>query len=267
MPVIDLSASNARPKRMAESMARRDAGQSREPAGRLIAIGDVHGCVLALDTLLEAILPATADTLVFLGDLIDQGRDSAAVLDRVRALQNDCKVVLIQGNHEEMLFAARDSEEALRYWEHCGGVQTLNSYRFGASLRDIPLEHWVLLESGLPWYETPDFIFTHASYLPVVAMPDQPESQLRWALFEPDQLRAHQSGKTVVVGHTESNDSEIVDLGHAICIDTACWRHGWLTALNCLDRTCWQASRWGVLREPEEPTHRGLFAELTRSAE
>lgn len=42
-------------------------------------------------------------------------------------------------------------------------------------------------------------------------------------LFEPEEMRPHQSGRTVVVGHTEQRNSEILDLGFAICIDTACW--------------------------------------------
>ena len=53
---------------------------------------------------------------MLLGDLIDQGRESSAVLDLVGALRNDCNLVLIQGNHEEMLFAAHESESRLRYW-------------------------------------------------------------------------------------------------------------------------------------------------------
>ena len=85
-----------------------------QKAGRLIAIGDVHGCVHALEALLESIVPTPVDTLVFLGDLVDQGRDSAAVIEHVIRLQKVCKVVLIQGNHEEMFKAARESESALR---------------------------------------------------------------------------------------------------------------------------------------------------------
>lgn len=231
-------------------------------SARLIAIGDVHGCVHALDVLLEAIRPQTDDRLVFLGDLIDQGRDSAAVLDRLIELRQRCQVILIRGNHEEMLYAARDGERTLRYWENCGGVATLNSYRFGAGLDVIPPEHWALLDSAVPYYEAGDFIFTHANYAADAPMSEQEDYQLRWALFEPEEMRPHLTGNTVVVGHTETRDSEILDLGFAVCIDTACWRHGWLTALNVLDGRVWQASRWGVLRDANEPTHRGRIPKL-----
>jgi len=233
-------------------------------SGRLIAIGDVHGCFLALDTLLAEIAPAKTDTIVFLGDLIDQGRESAAVLDRIIELQQQCQVVLIQGNHEEMLFAARDNEKGLRYWEDCGGVYTLNSYKFGAGLDVIPEKHWALLGSGRPFFETDNFIFTHAGYASDVTMEQQSPHQLRWSLFDPNEMHPHQSGKTVIVGHTEQRNSEILDLGFAICLDTACWRHGWLTAFEVDSRDVWQVSRWGLLRETEEPTHRGKLPQLAR---
>lgn len=233
--------------------------------GRLIAIGDVHGCVHALEALLEAIVPVAADRLVFLGDVIDQGRDSAAVLDRLIELQTRCQVVLLQGNHEEMLFAARDSENALRYWETCGGVFTLNSYRFGAGLEEIPDAHWKLLASCQEYYETDDIILTHANYLSDVSMDQQDGHHLRWAPFVPEHMRPHYSQKTVIVGHTEQRNSEILDLGFAVCIDTACWRYGWLTALDVQSRKYWQASRWGILREVEEPSHRGLLPQFARA--
>jgi serine/threonine protein phosphatase 1 len=225
--------------------------------GRLIAIGDVHGCVHALDALLQAIAPTRKDTLVFLGDLIDQGRDSRDVLDRLVELNGRCQLILIQGNHEEMLFAARESEQALRYWENCGGFATLNSYRYPGQLQDVPQAHWDLLKQCRTYYETDSFIFTHANYLPDVPMHLQPEHQLRWALFEPAEMRPHCSGKTVIVGHTEQANSEVLDLGFAVCIDTACWRHGWLTALEVGTRRVWQASRFGMLRDFGEPAQRG----------
>lgn len=233
---------------------------------RLIAIGDVHGCAHALDALLGAIAPRPSDQLVFLGDLVDQGRDTRDVLDRLLELQQQCQVVLIRGNHEEMTFAARDSEAALRYWENCGGIATLNSYFFGARLQNLPAEHWKLLDSCRDYHETAEFIFTHANYLPDVPMNLQPDYQLRWALFDPALMRPHFSGKPVFVGHTEQHNSEILDLGFAACIDTACWRHGWLTAIEVHSRQVWQTSRWGILRDPEESTHRGHLPQLAAAA-
>ena len=133
--------------------------------GRLIAIGDIHGCVHALDTLLDAIEPAPEDEFVFLGDLIDQGRDSCQVLDRLLELKSRSRVVIIQGNHEEMLYAARENEQALRYWENCGGVSTLNSYSFGAGLSAIPQRHWALLDQCVPLLRNRR-LYLHARQLP-----------------------------------------------------------------------------------------------------
>jgi serine/threonine protein phosphatase 1 len=233
-----------------------------DDSGRLIAIGDVHGCGHALQILLEEISPVSTDQIVFLGDLIDQGRDTCAVLELILELRKQCHVVLIKGNHEEMMLSAQDSESSLRYWENCGGVATLNSYRFGALLNDVPPEHWELLASCQPYYETEKFILTHANYRSDVPMEEQEAYQLRWALFEPEFMQPHFSGKTVVVGHTEQKNSEILDLGFAVCIDTACWRHGWLTAIELNSGKVWQSSRWGIMREEGEQSHRGLVPVL-----
>jgi serine/threonine protein phosphatase 1 len=230
--------------------------------GRLIAIGDVHGCSLALDTVLNAIEPKPHDRLVFLGDLVDQGKDTKDVLDRILKLRDTTQVTLIQGNHEEMMLAARENEPALRYWERCGGVATINSYRFGGALYDVPATHWKLLQACQPYLETADFIFTHANYMPDLPMDEQPDYLLRWALFEAGKQQLHFSGKTVVVGHTEQKDAEILDLGFAKCVDTACWTYGWLTAIDVESEQVWQASRWGVLRDPDEASQRQTLREL-----
>jgi serine/threonine protein phosphatase 1 len=232
--------------------------------GRLIAIGDVHGCGLALDAVLNSIDPKSGDCIVFLGDVVDQGKESRDVLERIIALKKQCQVVLIQGNHEEMMFAARENEKALRYWENCGGVQTLNSYRFGGTLDEIPAEHWALLETCVPYYETDEFILTHANFLAHLAMADQPEYSLRWELFDEATKRPHFSGKTVVVGHTEQKDAEVLDLGFAKCIDTVCCKYGWLTALDLHSGEVWQASRWGMLRDPDEASQRDQLKELLK---
>ncbi len=185
------------------------------------------------------------------------------MLDRVLELERRCRVVVIRGNHEEMMLAARTNQQALGYWETCGGVATLDSYFHGARLTIVPPEHWALLQHTRDFYETDHFIFTHANYVPELPMAEQPEHQLRWALFDAHEARPHVSGKPVIVGHTEQTNSEILDLGFAACIDTACWRHGWLTALELPSKHVWQASRFGMLRDRDEPTHRGRLPQIT----
>jgi serine/threonine protein phosphatase 1 len=230
--------------------------------GRLIAIGDVHGCVHALDAVLESFEPMSQDRIVFLGDMLDQGRESREVLERIIDLKQQCEVVLIQGNHEEMLYVARNDLKAQRYWEHCGGVATLNSYRFGGTLADIPEAHWALLDTCVPYYETDECILTHANYRADLPMAQQPDYTLRWELFDPAKEQPHMSGKTVVVGHTEQPSAEILDMGFAICIDTVCCKYGWLTAIDVSSLEVWQANRWRVLRESVETSHRHRLKEL-----
>jgi serine/threonine protein phosphatase 1 len=234
------------------------------PTSRLIAIGDVHGCFHALDTVLNAIDPTKGDQFVFLGDIIDQGRESRDVLQRIIALKQQCEVVLIQGNHEEMMLAAREDEKSLRYWENCGGVATLNSYRFGGTFADVPPEHWKLLDTCVSYFETDDCIFAHANYRHDLAMHQQSEFSLRWELFDPDNQQPHISGKVVIVGHTEQKNTEILDLGFAMCIDTVCCKYGWLTAIDVASREVWQANRWSMPRDAATTSHRDELKGLLR---
>src|SRR4051794_24210521 len=96
--------------------------------GRLYAIGDVHGCSVALKTLIEAIAPDQDDTLVFLGDVIDYGPDSKGVIEQLMALEPLCRLILIQGNHEEMLLNAVNGRDDYQFWVRCGGDATVRNY-------------------------------------------------------------------------------------------------------------------------------------------
>ena len=107
--------------------------------GRTIAIGDIHGCAFALDTLLEAIQPTHADQIICLGDMIDFGRETRDVLDCLIDLSDSCQLIGILGNHEEMLLNALENPRLLETWLNLGGWDTINSYRYAGSLDDIPL--------------------------------------------------------------------------------------------------------------------------------
>src|SRR5579875_2062369 len=109
---------------------------------RVYAIGDVHGCLDLLDDLLariEADDAARGDAqtqLVFLGDLVDRGPDSAGVIERLIELdQRRGHTRFILGNHEEIFLRSLDGDlEALRLFVRIGGRETILSY--GVSERD-----------------------------------------------------------------------------------------------------------------------------------
>ncbi|SIN78064.1 serine/threonine protein phosphatase 1 [Singulisphaera sp. GP187] len=207
----------------------------REPRtlGRLIAIGDIHGCSVALKTLLDAINPQADDTIVVLGDVIDRGPDSKGCVESLIDLAGRCHLILLRGNHEEMLFNALESRSELHGWLKFGGQQTLDSYAQGSGPEDIPSDHLRFLRSGRPYFETNQFIFVHASYNHDMSMPDQAsDAILRWESVTPHRMRPHNSNKSVIAGHTPQRSGQPLDLGFMKVIDTDCSRGGWLSALE-----------------------------------
>jgi hypothetical protein len=82
---------------------------------RVIAVGDVHGCLDELVELMDRLAPGPADLVVFLGDFIDRGPKSAAVVSYVKYLcehRDDTFAVL--GNHDEKLVRHRRHEVSKR---------------------------------------------------------------------------------------------------------------------------------------------------------
>src|SRR4051794_2061919 len=216
-------------------------------ASRTIAIGDIHGCSIALDALLDAIRPRPEDVIVTLGDYIDRGPDSRGVIDRLIDLGQRCRLVPLLGNHEEMLLDVRSGLHPTT-WLGMGGLATLDSYGPGRKLTLIPDEHYEFLEDCQDSYETDSHIFVHANYFPDIPMAEQPVGMLRWESLPDMTPGPHESGKTVIVGHTSQKGGEILDLGHLKCIDTYCYGGGWLTALDVKTGEVWQADREGKMR-------------------
>ena len=145
---------------------------------RILAIGDVHGCHRALATLLEQLTVTAADTIVFLGDIIDRGPSSKQVVDELLLLRKKCKVALIMGNHEEMMRDALSGRGLLNTWLDAGGQSTLKSY--GGTVDGIPSDHIRLLLSSQPFFETETDIFVHACLESKISLPNQTSEFLRW---------------------------------------------------------------------------------------
>ena len=133
---------------------------------RYLAVGDIHGCFKALETLAAFVPFSNDDMIITLGDYVDRGPDSRAVLDWVISRQQTGNLVALRGNHELMMIEARDNTQAFKVWLRAGGDATLASYtRFGAGADrvEIPESHWRFLKEGLHgWFETEKHFFVHA---------------------------------------------------------------------------------------------------------
>src|SRR5262249_13653067 len=201
---------------------------------RTIAIGDIHGCLTALDTLLRFLQHTAQDRLITLGDYVNRGPDSAGVLDRLIAIHETAILVPIRGNHDQMMLEARDRYDAVESWMSYGGRSTLDSYaaRGGeGTLDDVPEKHWHFLEElCVNYFETDTHFFVHANAYPDMPLEEQPLFMLHYERF--DDPPPHCSGKIMVCGHTSQKSGNPVSVGHAICIDTWVYGKGWLTALD-----------------------------------
>lgn len=206
----------------------------------LIAIGDVHGRLDALEELLDRLDPGPSDQLVFIGDYIDRGPDSKGVIDRLLALEDEVSCIFLRGNHEAMMLDYL-REGAWNLWRMNGGVETLDTYRVDGDV-EIPEAHERFVDRTELYYETEEFFFVHAGLKPDLTIDENlrrhDEDVLLW---ERSHLSADELAweKPVVCGHTPQ--PRPIDRPLLLCIDTGCvyasrYGQGALTAVRLPDR-------------------------------
>jgi serine/threonine protein phosphatase 1 len=230
----------------------------RVPDGvRVYAIGDIHGRLDLLNALLAKIddddggrEPASTE-LIFLGDLVDRGPDSAGVVERLMALGKTRRVRYLMGNHEEVFLRAVDGDlRALRFLERIGGRETVLSYGISAEqyrsldfdellvlLREkVPPAHVAFLSTFERWIEMGDYLFVHAGLRPGVALEEQKTSDLCWIR---DDFLSHRGsfGKLVIHGHSITEEIDI--RANRIGIDTGAFASGRLTAIGLQGEERW----------------------------
>jgi serine/threonine protein phosphatase 1 len=198
--------------------------------GRLIAIGDIHGCHLEFAELLERVAPTKDDQLVLLGDLVNRGPDSCKVID----LAKQQHAIPLLGNHELRLLNYRKTKDPDFLRETDG--DTFNKLRPDdwTYLEAMPLTHYV---------EELNTVFVHGGFLPNEPWPKQPasvvtriqvidgEGKPRKRADAPDSpawADLWSGPPFVVYGHTPR--PEIYKLKWSVGIDTACVMGGHLTA-------------------------------------
>src|SRR5688572_16333454 len=176
------------------------------PRGPVFAIGDVHGCSVELQRLLQQ-LPLTADSVVvFLGDYVDRGTDSRGVIDVALDLANECHVVYLMGNHEEMFLAFLEDPDSKRGAEFImnGGSSTLANYADDRGTFEVPHKHRQFLRDLRLCYQTETHFFVHAGVpdLPLERIdPVKHAAFLLWS--RANFLRSTFTWeKTIVHGHT-----------------------------------------------------------------
>jgi len=211
-----------------------------------IAIGDIHGCHRALETMLDLIHPSEDDLIVTLGDYIDRGPDSKAVIDTLLEFRKTHYLIHLMGNHEiQMIRALETRQDKERFLSDlCGGEDTLRSY--GGSFDDVPEEHWGFIRSAELYHELENHILVHAGISSQTPVDQQDQETYYYQRFYSQQ--PHISGKTVVCGHTIQGDLPN-NQGHAICIDTCAYGGGWLSALDLDSGKIWQTNETGQSRE------------------
>jgi serine/threonine protein phosphatase 1 len=230
------------------------------PDQPLYVVGDIHGRIDLLDRLLAKIeddagalvaeWPDSAPCLVFLGDYIDRGDGSRAVLERVHGLQmeSDGRVICLLGNHEKMMLDFIDAPEKGPRWLRNGGLQTLLSLGLGGALaegmdadelaalsrdvhRALPdgVEDWL---RGLPLrWQSGGVWAVHAGADPAKPMGEQANRVLLWGHRDFDTV-ARSDGVWVVHGHTVV-DAAVAAEGR-ISVDTGGVYTGRLSAARIL---------------------------------
>lgn len=216
---------------------------------RAYVVGDVHGRLDLLERMLASIeaeleREPSKTLLVFVGDLIDRGPQSAGVVERLRTYARPgVELVVLLGNHEEVLLRILAGDSSLvPSWLSFGGAECLASYgvdpaevhrldphaavkRISAA---IPPAHVEFLSGCADSFRFGDYLMVHAGIRPGVALDQQLQSDLRW-IRDPFLRDRGDHGFVVVHGHTISEQVEI--LPNRIGIDTGAYASGRLTAL------------------------------------
>ena len=198
--------------------------------GRLIAIGDIHGCHEEFAELLSLLELKPDDRLILLGDLLNRGPDSHRVIELARAH----RAISLLGNHELRLLNYRRTRDLKYIKEH--DLETFDQLR---------PDDWTYLEKMLLTYEEPalNLVLVHGGFLPGQPWQRQPaevvtriqvidrDGQPRKRADAPDApfwADLWNGPPYVIYGHTPR--PEIYKLKWSLGLDTACVMGGHLTA-------------------------------------
>jgi serine/threonine protein phosphatase 1 len=221
----------------------------RVPAGaRIFVIGDIHGrrdllrCMARKIETDLAESPSPTALTVFVGDYVDRGPASDAVVEQLSQGDFPTPIVPLRGNHEAMLLDCLSNPTNVRSWCKNGGLDTLNAYGVSKLVRrslsddnviaefgrKLPAKHSEFLASCLPFFCAGDYFFCHAGVRPGVPLHKQKQSDLLW-IREPFLSSSERFERMVVHGHTPVLNPDV--RANRINIDTGAFLTGRLTCL------------------------------------
>ncbi|MGR3547803.1 MAG: metallophosphoesterase [Roseovarius sp.] len=167
----------------------------------IYAIPDIHGQDALLDAALDLVARdgGSDARIIFLGDLVDRGPNSRAVIDRLMTGQaQGLPWTVLRGNHDQMFVDFLDSgviqsphiRSGLSWLHHrLGGAATLASYgldvsedmtEWEAACRAVPRAHRDWLAALPLWQEAGELLFVHAGIRPGLSLPVQDPVDLMW---------------------------------------------------------------------------------------
>ena len=191
-------------------------------------IGDIHGCMTELRSLLEAVVPTEDDEIIAIGDLVRKGPDSASVLRWAMETPN---LRCVMGNHEQRLLtrwlAGDKPEKGSSDWEMLG--QLGDSYNEAMDF----IRSWPL------YLEGENFLVVHAGLDPRISEVRQQSPRDLMTIRVPDGMHVpwyedYNKERLVVFGHWAKRDPMIRP--NVIGLDTGCVYGGALTALILPER-------------------------------
>lgn len=218
----------------------------------IYAIGDIHGrddLLMTLHATIEEELAAVPQpreaTVIYLGDYVDRGDESKAVIDRL--LNHPVKgatSIFLKGNHEDAMLRFIAGDKGGERWLTIGGGATARSY--GVALRSgepeptamtlvrkrlaesIPPSHMSFLRGLKMLHEVGDYLFVHAGIKPGRPIDEQNPQDLLWIRREFLNSRRNH-GRIVVHGHSAAGQTVV--RRNRICVDTAAYA---TDCLSCL---------------------------------
>ncbi len=216
--------------------------------GPVYVVGDLHGCLAAylhLESLIlkDAETYPTQPTIILLGDIVDRGPQTAALIDHVLSRQRaGSRTICLMGNHEAMMLEFLANPDSNMSWLEFGGFETLASYGIdtGGLTRmsarklaqllsaHIPQNHITFLQNTLLGLQVGRFFLAHAGADCAKPLTSQPINALLWGSagqIPPQDL-------IMVHGHFVVDEPKVS--ARCVSIDTGAYMNGRLTCLRLL---------------------------------